>query len=447
MDANIPRPHCGMIPKQRIRAASRDMLGVLLGLLVYKAILDYVFVHYVAEHFAYLQFRLDISVEKIAFSYVVLLALALELGTLSSRQSPPSRIVLLGLLLILIIPILTIYGFQDGPTAKILLLAISFSMICEIVRFLPDIRVPSAARWVSMAGFGSLALVTGFVYYRLIESGGLDRFNVLLSDVYSVRSLFRETVAGSILGYFVPWQGNVINITLAAYAFRRRSIILGAIAVGLQILLFGMTNHRAYLLAIPLVAAILISGNKPKISLFLIISLISIVIFSYLSFVATGDHTVSSLFIRRLLFVPAENHLIYFDFFSRPGNPPLQLSNSILSGLFDYPYPRQAIEIIADQYYGLDLRPNVGFFGDAYAQFGLLGMVSFSFLLGLLLKLIDSVSHSLPPEFAAAIVTMPSFALLNSAFFTTLATHGFLLAIAVLFVSTRMTENNVGPQP
>jgi hypothetical protein len=155
---------------------------------------------------------------------------------------------------------------------------------------------------------------------------------------------------------------------------------------------------------------------------------------SYIVFLATGNHLAPSLLIRRLFFVPAANHLIYYDFFSQPDHPFVMLSNSILEGFFRYPYDFPIVKVIAWEYWGRDFSPNVGYLADAFAHFGFMGMFVFSMILGLFLRVIDSIGARLPANLVTAIVATPAMALVNSALFTSLLTHGLILTMITLWM-------------
>jgi hypothetical protein len=49
------------------------------------------------------------------------------------------------------------------------------------------------------------------------------------------------------------------------------------------------------------------------------------------------------------------------------------------------------------------------------------------------LKLVDAAARGVEPRFAAALVAMPAFQLVNSGLLTTLLTHGLALAILILW--------------
>src|SRR5699024_8716627 len=126
--------------------------------------------------------------------------------------------------------------------------------------------------------------------------------------------------------------------------------------------------------------------------------------------------------------------------FSKDWNPFMYLSTSILEPIIDNPYNLSITRIISWEYWNKDFGPNTGYLADAFANFGYFGMFLFSIMLSMLLKVLDSISVNLPTNFAPTLIIMPAIALTNSALFTTLLTHGFLVVLFALWVLYGLLE-------
>jgi len=112
----------------------------------------------------------------------------------------------------------------------------------------------------------------------------------------------------------------------------------------------------------------------------------------------------------------------------------VMLSNSVLAAASPYPYPDTVPVLIGWTYAGVEIGANAGWMADAYAQFGAGGMVAFSVILAVFLRILDGVSAGVPRRLATAIVAVPAMALVNSGLLTVLLTHGFLLGVLVLWL-------------
>ena len=285
--------------------------------------------------------------------------------------------------------------------------------------------------------------ICAYVYGCLVLSGGLGRFNLDLLSVYEVRAEYLTRRVGPVLGYFIPWQANVINILILCWALHKRKLCLLAAAGIAQVLLFGMTGHKSFLLAPLLASGVLLVWGRKNFLLYLFGGATAMILVSYTLFLVTGNHLGPSLLIRRLFFVPAANHFIYYDFFSRLENPFVMLSNSILAPFIQYPYDMPITRVISWAYWGRDFGPNVGYLGDAFEHFGFMGMFLFSVILGLFLHAVDSVAGRLPSNIVAAVIATPAMALTNSALFTSLLTHGLIPAAVLLWLLRFLEERRV----
>jgi len=98
--------------------------------------------------------------------------------------------------------------------------------------------------------------------------------------------------------------------------------------------------------------------------------------------------------------------------------------------------------VISWTYWGRDFGPNVGYLGDAFANFGFMGMFLFSMILGVFLRIVDSISRHLPANLIAAIIAVPAMALANSALFTSLLTHGFILSLIMIWLLQKVEERH-----
>jgi hypothetical protein len=372
-------PGKGKIMRSRgLRVKKRSVVGIVLTLsfaLVYKALLDYVYTLYIVASFPDELFAFDVSTGKVVQSFFLTAILAIAITLLYSDFSAPSRIVIFIYFTLVIVPLLSLYGLQNAPSSFIYIAVASFVVLMGVTRWFPRIRLPRLGIESLFIALMVVIAVTLYVYGQLISTGGLGRLSFNLDDVYTVRSQYGSEVRAPLMGYLVPWQGYVLNVALFVYALYKRSYGLMFLSLGAQFLLFGMTNFKAFLFAPVLVLGFLMFSNRTRLFVLFLAGISFVVSMTYLLFLVTGEHMPPSLFIRRLLFVPANNHLLYYGFFSQSQNPHVLLSNSMLSSFVENPYRMSAVKVIAHAYWGRDFSPNVGYLGDAYAQFGFVGMM------------------------------------------------------------------------
>ncbi|XXM72952.1 hypothetical protein ACQ0QQ_03370 [Lysinibacillus sphaericus] len=417
------------------------IISIIFAILI-KAIFDFLYVNYVSVYFSYELFITDFSYVKNIISYFLLIIVNIFIQPLLNKPSKPSRVVVLILYLSVVIPLLTLYGYQNASSTFILMYIISYILMILILEFSPKFRIPILDSSIIKLIMTFILIIYLYVYLYLMLTGGLSRFNLSLVNVYAVRSEY-VLQNGPLMGYFIPWIANVFNMGLLVWGLfkSKRNFVL--LSIFLQVLLFGMTNFKTFLFAPIIVFGVFVIFKKSSILIYSLISVIGILIAVYSGFLITGNHQWSSMLIRRQFFTPANLHIMYYDYFSQDNHPFINLSNSIFKYFIDYPYDMPVTRVISWEYFNKGFGTNVGVFGDAYSNFGLFGMLLFSVGLAVFLKIIDSFTEFLPPNLISALITLPAFSLINSALFTTLSTHGFLMCIVILLIMANFTKNDI----
>ncbi|KIL76486.1 WblL protein [Bacillus badius] len=421
----------------------KTKIVTFISLIALKILLEYSYTAIIHPIFAYEGFILYESFPKMFESYILASIIFLTAISLLEHKKAPSKIVIYLMIVLLYIPLTALFWLQNQPRPFIYAITVSLLMIMLIVSLFSKIRLVQLEEGRSVTFFiiGGMSLI---VYGLLIAQGGLGRINLNLMEIYQVREAYAST-NNQVLAYLLPWQAHVINMLVIAVAMYKRKYKLAGLFIVLQVFLFSMTNFKSFLFApLVLIGFQLFEKTKLKDNLLFVISfgsslLLSICLLVYHFF---GSFYLASIFVRRLFFVPSNLHYVYYHFFE-----PIEkykLSHSFLSFINDNIYQMTPVQLVALAYYNKEnFAPNVGFFGDAYLNFGVLGILGFSLLLGLLLKLIDTASVSLPPFLAMSILVIPSMSLINAAFFTSLLTHGILFAILMLWLANSLFINEI----
>jgi len=235
------------------------------------------------------------------------------------------------------------------------------------------------------------------------------------------------------IGYLVPWQGYVLDPALMLIGFRRRSPLLIIGGLALQMLLFAMTGFRAFLLLPLLLLGLFLIARRRNLAALVLMGMMLVVGIALGVYAWLDAPIVPALLVDRVIMVPAEIHYWYYDFFWVHGQPPLQLSQSLLAALSYTHYKVPIAEVIGWQYMHTAASANVGLFADAFANFGFVGCGIYALLFALVLKAVDAASRDTDPRVAAALLGMPAFQLVNTGLMTTLSTHGLALAVIVLW--------------
>ena len=375
---------------------------------------------------------------RVVAAYLLTVVAALAVAVDVALRPGPGNVASLLYLGIVVVPMMSLFGFAVpyADASFAVMVVVSLWVVVAVRLLVPALRLAAPGVLARAAVAAGLTLMSAYVYGTLIATGGLQRLNFDLSLVYAFREEL-ELAQLPLAGYLIPWQANVVNMALLAYAAHRRRWLALCAVLAAQVLLFGMTNHKAFLFAPALVLGILWLARTPlRVAWGIVGGAALVVVVAWILYLATEEVTIPSIFVRRLFFVPAELHLWYYDFFSSPGNPFVTLSNSLLASVASYPYDESVPYVLGWAYAGVEIGANAGWMADAYAHFGFAGVVVFAAVLGVVLRVLDGVGSSSPLSLAAAIVAVPSMALVNSGLFTVLLTHGLLPGLLVLWLFT-----------
>jgi len=416
------------------------LLRDLVAIVVYRLLLDAAFVGAVLPVFGtYVHLTATRGYPDegghLALSWLATLAAFFAFRAIR-RDHRVSRFIMLGQLLLIVLPFCSAYAHLYYPLWQLGLVLLGFAATVAFGRLLPMIAIPSPADDVR-AILAAIALAaTAFLYLGLIAGGGLSRINLDWSRVYEVRAELQDA-SFPLMGYLLQWVGYVLNMALLVYsahhARRRLSARVGLVlALALQVLLFAMTNYKAFLV-IPFVTIAIVhvlrrhdvvaAGTAGGIA-----GLLALLVLD-----ASGNIWGAGM-LDRVYFVPAVLHSIYFDYFQ--AHPPVRLAATV-GGLFGATPGDNMVRLVARGYWGEEFSPNVGWIGDAYGNFRLAGVVVFSALLAGMLRAGDTLARRLPAGVAEALLAGYSIVLVSSALFTSLLTGGYLVVMLVLWFMTR----------
>lgn len=351
-----------------------------------------------------------------------------------ATRSGPSRVIVLIQLVGVIIPLQALVAarFELARPEFATAVGIAYLGTLVLAGLLPEMRLPPASRGVRAAVLVVALLLTMYVLWALLARGGLARLSFDLRSVYEVREDYITQLA-PFIAYLVPWQGLVLTPALILIAMRRRSLLMALIGVALQLMLFGMTGFRAFLLIPALLVVFYSLGPRRQLTTTALAGMLAVVAIALVLYAWFDEPLIPLLLIDRVIVVPAEVHYWYYDFFGVQGHAHLQLAQSVLRAVSPSHYSDSIAEVIGWTYLGADESANVGLFGDAYANFGFAGCGAFALLFVLVLKVVDAAGRETDPRVAAALVAAPAFSLVNSGLLTTLLSDGLGLTILVLW--------------
>lgn len=403
-----------------------------LSLVLFKIVLDLSYYFVVFPAWSHTGFRLDFNSPKLVESYLLFFIVFILMPKSPKKLS---NIMVWLLILMAYIPMLTIFAFMDE--ARIFMYAVTaFWLVVFLLLHMPSVSLAPLKQSgiIRYSIFVCLGLIVFLMVYKYL---GLS-FSFDLTKVYGIRSQY-VTIGIPLAGYLFNWMAYIVNPIFFALFITKKRWLPVALIVVLQILLFSVTGLKTYLFALPFVLALMwIIRRRNKLA-YMGAGLAGIVILGMLSYWLIDDLWVSSLFARRVLLVPAKISFAYYDFFSQ--NELVFLSDSRLGFFLDYPYHLSPPHLIAEVYYGKpEMNANTGVVGNAFMNFGLMGLALYSVLLVIILRLVDSCSRRVDFRLGVAAIAVPAISLTNGALTSVFLTGGLFLAPILLYLLPK--ENN-----
>lgn len=401
----------------------------VLAVLVYYFVLIIVYKFYILNEWRYAYFYDEFSLIRLIISVILILAINVFVKLDTTRLSP---YILMIFFIASFLPNIVLFTFGQMNISMFVqyivfwVLMLFYSNL-NITTKLKKIPIKYKRFFLKVISIFSVFLVIGFVYRYSNFNFNVDLLKLVGSDIYETRT---DVQLNKISRYIYNWSGKVLIPLLSMYYFSKGKKIVTLVYFVLQVMLF-LSNPHKMILFIPIVAIALYyikNINKSKV----IWLLSALIIISFILWVKNVDDLSSNMLIRRALFIPARNSQIYYDFFSK--NRPYYYASSYLKGFIDDPYNGLGtVKTIATYVFGTSGSPNVGLFGDAYSQLGVLGCMIYPLIYGVIFQTLDAVSSRIDKRLLLGVVVSMSVSLINSAVTTVLRTHGLLFFILLCY--------------
>lgn len=410
---------------------SSNRIAFVSAAMIFRLLLDASYVYVISNVFSYEGFSFSFD----RFSYIVSwIVFLLSLVFVRDRLLKVSDYFFTTALLAVIAPLTSLYGLDSTrPLIPVVVVVISIYLVSVItrVRLFSFKNLPFVASGELVAiGLSSFFVIFLVVWYLLTGVG----LNLDFSKVYELRNENAELAAGGLLAYTNNWTYQIFSVFLMALSLFHRRYAWFVVLVVVQIFFFAASTHKTILFLPILLLGVWFYFRKSSSLTILPIMFSGVIILTLFSYLILDDYWLSSLFSRRVFYVPANLTFVYFEFFSE--NPKVFWSNSVLSGLISYPYDMTLTHVVGLYLGEEDLGANNGFVASGYAHAGLFGVSFYVLIIGLILRLINDISYNtMPIWLAVSLCIVPIRALLiSSDLFTVMLTHGFIIAIILIYL-------------
>lgn len=412
-----------------IKVSKNDIRNVLLFVLL-KLTLDLSYVYLIAPVYTYAGLTVDIDILRIVESYILVAIISFSV---KDSVKYPSDFLIWMFAAGTLVPSLSYYAMHSGSREFMYAMVGCFFLVV-IFSKLSLVSIPTLKEGRTI-GIILLFVLLFIVSFSLIQKGGLSYFNLDFSKVYDFRREVGAVTAYGIWGYLNTWVFKIVNPALIAWALWKQKHKLVILLICLQVLFFGISSSKGVLFFPILILGVYWFVNKKNALIYLSTGIIAIMITSAFLMMYFDNGLLSSLFIRRTMFLPAQLNFAYYELFSQIGH--VHLSNSILKIWIHYPFPYEPQQMVSEYVYkSYNAWCNTGFLATGYMHFGYIGMLIFSIITGGLVWMVNCLyQNRMPLWLATSISVVPFFVLFTSSdLLTALLTHGILLCLLILFI-------------
>lgn len=396
------------------------------NLLIFKILLEISYIYVVFPNYKYTGFLLNINFIKLLESYLMFFIIFF----LIPNQKKISVNFINLFFIFHFIPISSYYYLSDNYRKYIYLLFISYILIIIGIKLCDEIKIKSLINININFEYFLFFIIGLFIIYSLKFIGKINLEVFLLKNIYEIRGNLKMI---GIINYLVPWFGNIIVPAFILNSFLKNKKFFFILGFFFQMIIFSIYPFKSFfMLPFFMIINVIYYEKKDylnKISNFLNIS----ILFSIFSFYFFNRIYLLSLIVRRVFLLPARINFIYYDYIFKGGKK-LFYSEGKIGKLFNqnYPYDLDFANYIGKIYFGReDMRVNTGMFSDAYVNIGSIGIILISILLILFLFYLDNISKG-KEKFTWGIIVMYIVGLTNSSLFTTLLTHGLIIALILV---------------
>lgn len=404
---------------------------------LYRFIMDYYYVHNVAPLWAYAGLTLDYNGAKVALSIVIAIVIFFAINW---EDNEIYNILLQCMFVVMLMPLLSYYGLANKPSSFILVGSLGFYMTVLIAN-----RAPNRKLHISYSKSGFIVhvdiiatVILIFTVLYMIRAYGIhiNAIEMYNSLIYDIRRLQSDVQFSGLMKYLITWSYKIICPLLIALSLSRREIVKSIFFVFLQFIMYLCSPHKEMIFSIVLVVGAYYIARRKQFCYWLVGGLTSaLLIETILKNRSIGAFIGATL--RRLLFLPASIKYEHFTYFST--HDKLMLSEGSLGRLLGITYElgdQTTGQVIAAYFHGSQSNSNTGYLAYSYDDFGFIGIIVASILVGLLIVLLSRIVSERNKLFILSVSVYPFVEMNDIPLLTLILTGG----IAILFLSAIILE-------
>lgn len=413
----------------------------MLVLSIYKFFFDFVYLkrYMRAFSYAYDNYQYGFDMFKWVLSVIIFFVFVSVLLFTHDTENPMYTYLIRFVYTICVIPMLSVYAFFDGIYEVYIIYPLIFmSILIYMLKKYASEKMIDEKQLVKIpkiSHIDSVLLIICVIIAIVIWmwSGRPVFFD--LSSALEQRIHLRANAMPTVLAYLFMFLGSTIFPYLFAKYIDEKKYLYSVICFVCGILLFFVNGMKTWLFLYLLyfgIVVIIKSGEKKLFQTYLVIDILMLllIIFSVLIFDKLKIVDLISQ-IARVTVVPNDIGYTFIEFFKKDDNPYLLLRESILRGVFQTPYLGGSDFFVTNGANASisSARANNGLWGDAFKNFGILGIIVYPFLSAKIYNIVEINSRHMKPALRLFALFMVLWSSINTSFFTWLLTGGVFVVI------------------
>ena len=417
------------------RIADKYYFKYLIAILL-KIVFEQGYIIYSSQLFSYQGFDLDINFWKYIISWLIYLFFVF---IFPKEFKKPSDYLLTIILYNLTLPILLLYGLTKLSTDYLFIALSGISTIFLVTKSKP-IKLPFIKKGYLIIFCGILFLVILSVI-ALLRNYDLNLDLLDLTKTYVLREEISQNTKSNFVQYLISTASKSIFPAALSISLWKRKYKTVFILFFIQIIWFLFTSHKGVILYPFFIFNVWFWFRNSKNLSFYPLTLLSIISISFLPFTALEYNWLPALLFHRSFIIPTNLIFAYYEYFQ---DNYIFWTNTKIGFLFGkYPFDDLPPKLIGNYLFGSG-NANVSFLGAGFMHFGIIGVLIYGIIVGLLFVLVDSISHkSIENWVTVSIVLIPFQTLILSAdLLSSLLSHGLALSILFLFFIRENYQKN-----
>lgn len=417
--------------------------------IIYKIVFDLMYINIISVRFEYMGMYKDFNILKYIIGWMLFLCLIFIINEFLKKNI--SLYITKLFLILSMMPQLSLWGIKNYSYKSIATMILYWIIFIFSLKLLDKIRITKkttskfkennkndslSSRVFVLVIFIFSIFVVIFISLKYTNF----RFTISLKNVYEYRQAYANMTKPLLINYILP----LVSTVLLPYCFMiyliEKKYILSFVTLIIGILSFSITGMKTWLFIYLVILFFSLWGNRIKVGIinFMLIFLIVFTLIAASTYYISGNIELIGLH-NRMLCYPSEINFYYFNFFSN--HELLFLRESILRYFFQSPYDIKTPYLISHQYGGDNSYTNNmvnGLFGDAYANFGLIGVILYPIMLSIVMRIMTSLLEFYNDyRYSYNILLIIIWNSINTSFFTWLLTGGVILYCVVLYLGIR----------